>query len=108
VLVNQSKDVDGKFLERPNGDGTQENLLNRLEEKLFLTSMVTNLNNIDSGANSAASDYSIELRMQAMRGLASNKERKYTKALRELYRGVFGVTNLAKTSIIKKAANAIL
>lgn len=108
VLVNPSSEVDGKFLERPNGDGTQENLLNRLEEKLFLTSMVTNLNNIDSGASSSASGYSIELRMQAMRGLASNKERKYTKAMRELYRGVFGVTNLAKTSIVKKAANAIL
>ena len=35
VLVNPSAEVDGKFLERPNGDGTQENLLNRLEEKLF-------------------------------------------------------------------------
>lgn len=102
------KDADAKFLERPNGDGTQENLLNRLEEKLFLTSMVTNLNNIDSGASSSASGYSIELRMQAMRGLASNKERKFTSSMRNLYRLVFNLQKIGKKSILNKVKNTFM
>ncbi|WP_413476795.1 phage portal protein [Latilactobacillus fuchuensis] len=108
VLTTDSADADAKFLERPNGDGTQENLVNRLEDKLFLTAMVSNLNDLDSGAQSSASGYSIELRMQAMRGLASNKERKYTSAMRDLYRIVFNITDLAKPSVVKKVTNAIM
>lgn len=108
VLTTDSADADAKFLERPNGDGTQENLVNRLEDKLFLTAMVSNLNDLDNGAQSSASGYSIELRMQAMRGLASNKERKYTSAMRDLYRIVFNITDLAKTSVVKKVTNAIM
>lgn len=86
VIINPEADSKAEFLTRPNGDGTQENLLDRLEKRLFTIAMVANLDNIDSGASSTASGYSIELRMQSMRGLASNKERKFTNALREFYK----------------------
>lgn len=106
VIANASADADAKFLERPNGDGTQENLLNRLAEYLFQTAMVANLNDINTtNSSDTSSGYSIELKMQAMRSLASNKERKFTNALRNFYRVVFNITNVAKTSLIKKAAN---
>lgn len=107
VLSIDDPDSDAKFLERPNGDGTQENLLDRLEENLFLTAMVTNLNKIDGSSASAASGYSIEMRMQAMRGLASNKERKFTMAIRQLLKLVFGVQEVATQSILQKAVTAI-
>ncbi|GAK31014.1 phage portal protein [Weissella oryzae SG25] len=108
VLSVDAPDAKASFLERPNGDGTQENLIDRLEEKLFLTAMVTNLNDLSSGASSAASGYSIELRMQAMRGLAANKERKYTSSIRELFKIVFDMTGLAKPKPLKKVVNSIL
>lgn len=86
IFTNPEPDSKAEFLTRPNGDGTQENLLDRLENRLFTIAMVANLDNMDSGASSSASGYSIELRMQSMRGLASNKERKFTNSLREFYR----------------------
>lgn len=108
VIANESPDSDAKFLERPNGDGTQENLLDRLAEYLFQTAMVTNLNDVNTtGSADTASGYSIELKMQAMRSLASNKERKFTNALREFYRILFNISNVAKTSFVKKVVNTL-
>jgi SPP1 family phage portal protein len=108
VIANSSADADAKFLERPTGDGTQENLLDRLAEYLFQTAMVTNLNDVNTtGSADTASGYSIELKMQAMRSLASNKERKFTNALREFYRIVFNISNVAKTSLVKKVVNTL-
>lgn len=107
-LINiNDPEADAKFLERPNGDGTQENLLNRLEDYLFLTAMVSNLNDINGSNATTASGYSIELRMQAMRGLASNKERKFTIAIKQLLKLVFGVQEVRAQSIFQKAVTAI-
>lgn len=95
-LINfddRAEGADAKFLERPNGDVTQENLLTRLTRALFQTTMVTNLDDIEH-AMSDQSGYAIELKMQAMRALASNKERTFIASLREMYRIVFNMLNL--------------
>ena len=96
VIAIAAGDSDAKFLERPNGDGTQENLLNRLVRNLFQTTMVTNLDDINATGNNQ-SGYSIELKMQAMRSLAAVKERKFVISLRKMYRVVFEFLKLKKS-----------
>lgn len=96
VIAIAAGDSDAKFLERPNGDGTQENLLNRLVRNLFQTTMVTNLDDINATGDNQ-SGYSIELKMQAMRSLAAVKERKFVISLRKMYRVVFEFLKLKKS-----------
>lgn len=71
------------FLEKPEADGTQEHLLDRLERLIFLTSMVADINNIEFGT---ASGIAIKYRLWSMASLAKTKERKFTRALQQFYR----------------------
>jgi len=71
------------FLEKPEADGTQENLLDRLERLIFLTSMVADINNIEFGT---ASGIAIKYRLWSMASLAKTKERKFTRSLQQFYR----------------------
>lgn len=105
VIAIDSDSADAKFLERPNGDGTQENLLDRLTRSLFQTTMVTNLDDVNNSGNDQ-SGYSIELKMQGMRSLASIKERKFIVSLRSMYRIAFKVINLKK-NILKRAKDVL-
>lgn len=99
VIANTAENGDAKFLERPNGDGTQEHLIDRLTRYLFQTTMVTNLDDVNATGNDQ-SGYSIELKMQGMRSLASVKEQEFTASLRELYRIVFNVEDL-KVAVVE-------
>ena len=71
------------FLEKPEADGTQEHLLDRLERLIFLTSMVADINNIEFGT---ASGIAIKYRLWSMASLAKTKERKFTRSLQQFYR----------------------
>lgn len=70
-----------EFLDKPDGDVTQENLLNRLEKLIYQTSMVANINDESFGN---ASGVSLEFKLQPMKNLAAMKERKFVRSLNTL------------------------
>lgn len=78
-----SSDVVVDFLERPSADGSQENLLNRLEREIFQLAMVVNIS--DDNFN-AASGQAMKYRLQPMTNLAGKINRRLTKSIKQLYR----------------------
>lgn len=74
------------FLQKPEADKTQENLLDRIEKMIFETSMVADINDINFGT---ASGIAIKYRLWAMSSLAKTKERKFTRSLQNMYRIIF-------------------
>lgn len=79
---------DVGFLEKPNSDTTQENLIALLKESIFAVSMVANLSEEDFGN---ASGTALAFKLQAMDNLAKMKDRKMQSALNRLYEIVFNV-----------------
>lgn len=78
--------VDVKFLVKPSADGTQENLLNRLERLIFEISMVTDIASKEFGN---ASGVALKYKLWAMNTLAKNKERKFVAAFNRRYKLLF-------------------
>ncbi|KAB3817130.1 phage portal protein, partial [Phocaeicola vulgatus] len=76
------------FLEKPNSDTTQENLIALLKESIFAVSMVANLSEEDFGN---ASGTALAFKLQAMDNLAKMKDRKMQSAFNRLYEIVFNV-----------------
>lgn len=76
-----------QFLSKPEADGTQENLLARLERLIYSLSMVADISDEDFGT---ASGIAIRYRLQAMSDLALVKERKFRRGLRERWRLLLG------------------
>lgn len=79
---------DVGFLEKPNSDTTQENLITLLKDSIFAVSMVANLSEEDFGN---ASGTALAFKLQAMDNLAKMKDRKMQSALNRLYEIVFNV-----------------
>ncbi|HEP1794304.1 TPA: phage portal protein [Streptococcus suis] len=79
---------DVGFLEKPNSDTTQENLIALLKESIFAVSMVANLSEEDFGN---ASGTALAFKLQAMDNLAKMKDRKMQSAFNRLYEIVFNV-----------------
>lgn len=79
--------VTVQFLSKPESDGTQENLLDRLERLIYSLSMVADISDEDFGTTSGIA---IRYRLQAMSDLALVKERKFRRGLRERWRLLFG------------------
>lgn len=80
------------FMEKPNADGEQEHLIDRLNNLIFQISMVANIT--DETFGNASSGKSLEYKLLSMRNLAANKERKLTQALRHFYGIIFGAGTL--------------
>lgn len=80
--------VNIEFLAKPNGDNTQENLLDRLERLIYQTSMVVNLNDEKFGTTSGIA---LELKMQSMQNLAKTKQNKFTKGFNILFKNFFAI-----------------
>lgn len=78
-----ASDLVVEFLERPNADGSQENLLNRLYELIFVTAMVVNISDADFAA---ASGQAMKYRLQPMTNLAGKINRRLTKSIKQLYK----------------------
>ncbi|MDG4966268.1 phage portal protein [Lactococcus lactis] len=93
---------DVKFLEKPNADSTQENLINRLEKWLFQISMVANISDESFGNSSGTS---LAYKLQAMSNLALNMQRKLRASLQERYRLFFTITENVPTTQAKEYAN---
>lgn len=81
-----------KFLDKPDGDATQEHLLDRIERLIYEKSMVANINDESFGN---ATGVALEFKLQPMKNLAINKERKVKSAMNKRFKILFNLaTNL--------------
>lgn len=90
-IINFPGNYDGNglvvdFLQKPNGDTTQENLINRLEKLIFQISMVANISDENFGTSSGIA---LKYKLQAMSNLAKTKERKFTSGMNRRYKLIF-------------------
>lgn len=79
-------DLVVEFMQKPDGDNTQEHLLDRLERLIFTISMIVNLEN-DSFATS--SGVALRYKLIPMLNLAKVKERKFVSGLNRRYKILF-------------------
>lgn len=79
-------DLIVEFLQKPNGDTTQENLINRLEKLIFQISMVANISDENFGTSSGIA---LKYKLQAMSNLALTKQRKFTSGMNRRYKLIF-------------------
>lgn len=80
--------LDADFLDKPNADTTQENLIRTLKEHISKLSMVADLSDEDFGNSSGTA---LAYKLQAMDNLAKTKDRKMQSAFNRLYEVVFSV-----------------
>lgn len=89
-IINFEGDDSGniivEFLQKPNGDTTQENLINRLEKLIFQISMVSNISDENFGTSSGIA---LKYKLLAMSNLAKTKERKFTSGMNRRYKLIF-------------------
>ena len=78
--------IIAEFMDKPNNDGSQENLLNRLERLIFHIAMIANISDENFGA---ASGISLKYKLQAMSNLEKTKERKFTSGMNRRYKLLF-------------------
>ena len=94
-LYKTSSEADGTipdvdFLSKPDADQTQENLLNRLEEKIYQLSMVPNLSDENFGTSSGIA---LSYKLQGLDNLCKTKERKFTAGLIRRYKMLCNLPN---------------
>lgn len=80
-----------EFMEKPSADLTQENFLTWLRDSIFEISMIANIS--DDTFGTASSGTALEFKLQSMKDLALNKERKFQASLRRRWRLVFNAPN---------------
>lgn len=89
-IINFEGDDAGKivvdFMGKPEGDTTQENLLERLERLIFQISMVANISDENFGS---ATGIALKYKLQAMSNLAKTKERKFVSGMNRRYKLLF-------------------
>lgn len=79
-------DLEVDFLQKPNGDTTQENLIDRLERLIYQISMVANISDENFGTSSGIA---LKYKLLAMSNLAKTKERKFTGGMNRRYKLIF-------------------
>ena len=83
-MYDQNLDVD--FLQKPDGDASQEHLLDRLQTLIFQISMVANISDENFGSSSGIA---LKYKLQAMSNLALTKQRKFTSGMNRRYKLIF-------------------
>lgn len=81
------------FVGKPDADGLQEHYIDRLLNMIYQISMVPNLNDKEFASNQ--SGVSLKYKLLGIQNLASSKERKFTQSLRQLYRVLFSLGQVA-------------
>lgn len=74
------------FLQKPDGDASQEHLLDRLQTLIFQISMVANISDENFGTSSGIA---LKYKLQAMSNLALTKQRKFTSGMNRRYMLIF-------------------
>lgn len=74
------------FLQKPDGDVTQEHLIDRLEKLIFQIAMVANISDENFGTSSGIA---MSYKLQAMNNLRKTKERKFTSWMNRRYKLIF-------------------
>lgn len=103
-IINFEGEEAGKliveFMNKPESDTSQENLLERLERLIFAISMVANISDENFGA---ATGVALKYKLQAMSNLAKTKERKFTSGMNRRYKILFShpVSKVAHDSWIQ-------
>lgn len=80
---SEAHNIVVEFLQKPQADDTQENLINRLEKLIFHLCMVANINDENFGNTTGIS---LRYKLQSMENLALTKERKFTAGMNKRYR----------------------
>lgn len=81
--TNSAKDIIVQFLAKPTADGSQENLLDRLETLIYQISMVANISDESYGNSSGTA---LAYKLQAMSNLALTMDRKMIKSMNKRYK----------------------
>ena len=81
--TDDAKDIVAQFLTKPTADGSQENLLDRLEKLIYQLSMVANVSDENFGN---ASGTALAYRLHAMGNLGLTFNRKTQASMRRRYR----------------------
>lgn len=81
--TDNAKDILVQFLQKPTADGTQENLLDRVERLIHKTSMVPDINSESFGN---ASGVALEYKLQPLSNLAKFLDRKVQKSMSKRYK----------------------
>ena len=89
-----------EFLQKPDGDTTQEHMIDRLEKLIFQISMVADISDENFGT---ASGIALKYKLHAMSNLAKTKERKFASGMNRRYRLIFSnpVSGMKKDSWVK-------
>lgn len=82
----ESGQLEVDFLQKPDGDTSQEHLLDRLEKLIFQISMVANISDENFGSSSGIA---LKYKLQAMSNLALTKQRKFTSGMNRRYKLIF-------------------
>ena len=95
-----AKDMVIDFLQKPNGDETQEHLIDRLEKLIFHISMVANISDENFGESSGIS---LKYKLQSMSNLEKTKIRKFTSGMNRRYMLIFSnpVSGMKKDDWVK-------
>ena len=89
ILNFSGADADkiiAEFMDKPNSDTSQENLINRLEKLIYQNSMVANINDENFGTSSGIA---LKYKLLSMSNLAKTKERKFTAGMNKRYKLIF-------------------
>lgn len=102
-IINFEGDIERlvvEFLQKPDGDTTQEHLIDRLEKLIFQISMVANISDENFGTSSGIA---MKYKLQAMSNLGKTKERKFTSGMNRRYRLIFSnpVSGMKKDDWVK-------
>lgn len=97
MVGDGTNDVEIAFLEKPNADETQENLIDRLIDLIFQVSMVANIT--DDTFNSASSGVALEFKLQPMKNMAIMKERKFRRAMQQRFKLFFALPTNVPASL---------
>lgn len=77
-----------EFLDKPNADTTQENLIERLEKLIFQISMVANISDENFGTSSGIA---LKYKLLAMENVALMKERKFNAGMIRRFKMMFNI-----------------
>lgn len=84
--AEEISNIVAEFMEKPNADGSQENLLDRLEKLIFQISMVANISDENFGSSTGIA---LKYKLLNMSNLAKTKERKFRSGMNRRYKLIF-------------------